>query len=200
MPEMPSRTRRKTFDKLYYELAPKSLCATTIVGEYLNPSLVHIRLAGPIANIPSLKNQKIKGTNILRDEAKVILTLMTAAFFKSVSNMPLMFSPKVEIAVVALLAYRKVAFDEDNVLTSIRDWLEPRFIRKRDREWGIGIIPNDRVVNSFAVKKRKTAPDAHITDIFLRPLNSVRSARDRFLSEVTGVDITTACGVLNDAK
>lgn len=184
--------RRKTFSETYYDLAPSSFCATTVIGGPVNPSFVHIRLRGPIANIPSLKNQKIHGTNILRPDAKAKLVAMSNAFFKSVNNEPPLFKG-VEVAMVLLCAYRKNAFDEDNVVTTVRDWLEPRFIRGGDREWGVGIVANDRAINAFGLKKKRTAKDADITEIYLRPLAAVEEARDRFLSEVTGIDIKTCC-------
>ena len=180
---------KKTYNELYAEYAPKSLCATTVIGGTVNPSLIHIRLAGPIANVPALKNQKIKNKNILRPEAKVIFDLMTRAFQRSVNFQIPQFEPSIEVFMLVLCAYRKNSFDEDNVMTSIRDWLEPKHIRGSDRGWGIDVVKNDKMVNAYAVKKSKSATDSHITDIYLRRLKDVRKARDRFLSELVGQDI-----------
>lgn len=180
------KTTRKAYRELYAELAPKSFCSTTVEGDTRNPDLVHIRFKGPIANIPALKNQKIRNTNVLRPEAKVMFDIMTRAFQRSVNFTIPQFPAKTEVFCLILCAYRKNTFDEDNVLTSVRDWLEPSHIRKGDRGWGVGIVPNDRTVSAYAVKKRKDSLDPLVTEIFLRRLSDVKAARDLFLSEVVG--------------
>lgn len=175
---------RKPYNELYREYATTSLCSTTVIGKSINPDFVHIRLAGPIANVPALKNMKMQGTNILRPEAKVKFDLMTRAFQKSVNFQVPQFEKNVEVFCFIECAYRKSPFDEDNVLTSIRDWLEPSHIRKGDRGWGVAVVPNDNKISAYAIKKKKTDKDPLITEIYLRPLNDVREARDEFLTFV----------------
>ena len=167
-----SKLTRKTYNELYYEKAGEAKCATTVYGADKNPKMVHIRLAGTISNVPALKNQKIQGTNILRPNAKVVLDLMTRAFEKSVNfNIPRYDE---DVFVLIECAYRRNSFDEDNVLTTVRDWMEPQHIRGKDRGWGVGIVPNDRLVSGFAVKKAKTDKDADITEVYIRPLETIQ--------------------------
>jgi len=150
---------------------------------------VHTQLKGPIANIPALKNQKINGTNILRGESKALLALMSHLFQKSLQFQVPRFEIGELVFCVIFCAYRKNSFDEDNVATTVRDWLEPRHIRNKDRGWGIGLVDNDRFVQALAVKKAKTAKNPDLTEIFIVPLASILSARDAFLSHIVGPDI-----------
>lgn len=181
---MEQTPKRKTYKELYSELAPISFCATRIIGNLKNPDLVHIQFKGPIANIPALKNQKVKGTNILRDNAKVIFDLMTRSFQRSVNfNIP-QFDKKTKVFCVIFCAARRNSFDEDNVLTSIKDWLEPSYIRKKNRGWGVGVVENDSMINAYAIKKQKNAKDCELTEIYLRKYSDIKNDLDKFLLQI----------------
>lgn len=178
----PKNPKNKTFGEFYYELAPLCQCATIIAGSQTSPDWLHIRLRGPIAQVPSLKNQKIKNSNILRPKAKALLSLMTKAFFKSVGyNLP---SFTGEVFCLVVCAYRTVTFDEDNVLTTVKDWLEPQVIRQKDRGWGVGIVKNDRNVNAYAIKKSKLTPDSDVTEIYIRKVSDILEARNNFIKSI----------------
>lgn len=138
-----------------------------------------------MAQIPALKNQKISGTNILRAEAKAKLVAMSELFQKSLNYEVPQFPATTRLYCMILLAYRPNAYDEDNCLTTIKDWLEPRFIRNKDREWGVGVVTNDRQLNAFAVKKDKAYPSCGITEIILIPEANIRDKLALFVSVFT---------------
>lgn len=181
---------RLSYKELYHQLSPLSLCSTTYTGSIVNPDYIHIRLKGPVANIPALKNQKIQGTSILRPQAKVVFDIMTRVFQKSVNFEVPRYDAGVEVFCLVMCSYRPNTFDEDNVLTSVKDWLEPSFIRQKDRGWGVGIVPNDRCVNAYALKKKKTSLACDVTEIYLKRMDQVIKDRDSFLSKIIGRDIS----------
>jgi hypothetical protein len=177
----------ETYQDARLKVAKDSFCRTTIHGSLTNPELVHIELKGPVASIPALKNSKVQGMNVLREATRARLEVMSEIFQKSVNFQPPRYT--VRIFCLILLSYRGRAFDEDNVLTTVRDWLEPRFIRRHDRKWGVGIIPNDRMVNGFPVPKLKGAPTSEVTEIIIRPEASILSARDIFIQEILRISV-----------
>lgn len=173
----------KTFKQSYYQTAQGSKCNVKFTG-YKNPECFKITLCGAVANIPSLKNQKVANMNVLRPEAKARLVLLTDLLTQACSAKIPHYEPKVDVFCFISFSYRKVTFDEDNAATTIKDWLEPKFIRKKDRGWGVGVVPNDRHVKVYAIKKLKGDPNSDLTEIWLRPQASVQVFETEFLNRI----------------
>lgn len=162
----------KSYKDYYWDWAPESFCATSVeVDSGGMIDLIHIKLKGPIAAVPSLKNKKMKNTNILSADAKAKLDILSRVFEKSVNfKIPKMSG---EVFVLVVCGYRKNAFDKDNVMTTVCDWLEPNYIRKKYRGWGVGVIENDRDVTGFALKKTRSSHESEVTEIYIRPSSKV---------------------------
>lgn len=178
---MASKKKHLTFKEAYIEKGKDSLCSVLV-----SEDLIHIRFKGSVAAIPSLKNQKIQGTNILRGEAKASLSLMTNLFNKATNYSPPAWGG--EVFMLVLCAYRKNTFDEDNVMTTVKDWLEPQIIRRKDRGWGVGVVKNDRNIIGYARKKTKQSRTADVTDIILRPMSFMKIIEEQFLAHACGVE------------
>lgn len=117
---------------------------------------VVIELRGPIANIPSLKNSKLPGKNFLNLSVLSRLKVMDACFKQTIAEMgnPDISFGADEVTCLVVCAKRKVSFDTDNVLATVRDWLEypvKKVGKGRDRGWGIGLVDNDRQIKGLAV-------------------------------------------------
>lgn len=181
------KKRLRGFKEAYFDYSKDSKCSFTGKG-YSNPEFLHIKFKGLLAHIPALKNQKVHNTNILRPDTKAHFALMTDLFHQACKFKVPQYDPKIPVFCLVLCAYRKNAFDEDNVATSVRDWLEPKFIRKKNRGWGAGIVPNDRMVKVYATKKLKSDPDSDVTEIILKPFESVRQAELDFLRKIINTD------------
>ncbi len=183
-----SRSKRTypSYRASYAKYALESRCQAIVVGDSVNPDGVRIRLAGPVAKIPSLKNEKIWGTNLLRAEAKARLVLATDAVKAALGEAGVPhYEPNVPVFCLVLCSYRGHSFDEDNVATTIKDWLEPRYIRKHDRGWGLGIVPNDKEINVFAIKKTKDAKEPDVTEIYILQLKYALGAREDFTQTIS---------------
>lgn len=180
--------KHKTYKQAYYENAQGSRC-NALFSSYNNPNFIKITLTGPIAKVPSLKNQKIQNTNVLRPEAKAKLALMTDLFRHACAMKVPRYEKSVELFCYVSFAHRTRSFDEDNAATTIKDWLEPSFIRKKERGWGVGIIENDKAVKIFTAKKQKSDKDSDKTEIFIRPYLVVKEFEDQFIKAVTNYNL-----------
>lgn len=136
---------------------------------------LRVSFGGSLADIPSLKNQKIPNTNILRPRAKAFLAAMTETYRRATKDCGFSFDPEKYVAGWMELSKRKVSFDEDNPCSTVKDWLEPQLIRGGDRGWGAGIVRNDRKVLLFPIKKGLglDSGDEEWTDIYLCELAAV---------------------------
>jgi hypothetical protein len=122
-------------------------------------SLTRMRMdfRGPVANIPSLKNAKLPGKNFLAPSVIARLKVMDACFATALEMSGfkgLLSFGKKDVALVLVCGKRRVAFDTDNCLATVRDWLEPRTKKvgkAKQRGWGIGLVENDRQIRGLAV-------------------------------------------------
>lgn len=121
---------------------------------------VKLEFSGPIAHIPSLKNSKMPGKNFTNVETMARLKVMDYVYKQSVAksgiHFPVNFG-KDDVALILICAKRKVAFDTDNCLATIRDWLEPptkKVGKGRTRGWGVGLVDNDRQIKGIAIYDR----------------------------------------------
>lgn len=153
----------------YYKSTGTCSVRYTTKGPFLYS--VAIKFGGSLAATPSLKNQKVKGTNVLRARPKAQLAAMSYAFNAACpgGGCP-RFDPAQYLVAWIECGARRGAFDEDNVATTIKDWLEPEFIRNKNRGWGVGIVKNDKTVTAIAQKKPKGNVS---TEIFLLPFDLV---------------------------
>lgn len=178
-----AKRKFRTYKEAYHYYAEGSKCFIKSES-YHNPLWLTIKLSGPVAQVPALKNEKMHGKGFLRPETKARLAIMTDLFHKACQHKIPQYAPKFSVFCLIKCAYRKNVFDEDNVATTIRDWLEPKYIRNKDRGWGAGVVPNDRTVKIYALKKTKESPDCDITEIYLWPYNIVKKEEQFFLQEI----------------
>lgn len=123
---------------------------------------IKIEFTGQAAHIPSLKNSKVIGNYVPFTNPKVMarLKVMDFVYFKALSHLGIRHLPSFglqPVMMVLVCAKRKVAFDTDNCLTTVRDWLEPRSKlggRGKHRGWGVGLVENDRQIRGFVFQDK----------------------------------------------
>lgn len=153
------------------------------------PSLIYIEIHGALAQIPSLKNNRQFGGIDLRTLAG--LHAMDTMFSDSMieQNIPhsrLRFGEqKVHIAMV--VGGRSTA-NEDNAMTTIKDWLEPRTKivgrkNKKARGWGIGLVSDDILVRGYALKAEDIGLSQNYTSISIRPWDDVQEEAVGFMAK-----------------
>lgn len=156
------------------------------------PLRVSIALAGPAAAIPSLKNAKMPNQNFLNPKVIARLVALDVMFERAVkeSGAKLCF-PAGPVWVTLLLGRRAVAFDADNCLAAIMDWLEPNTKSNRGnlRGWGVGLVTNDRYSSGLAVKASDLGLTTESTLIIVSRLEMVR--KDLF----TFIETQGACAL-----
>lgn len=111
-----------------------------------------IRFFGPLSRIPSLKNSKAPGCNFMANDVRQRLGLMDRGYFQTGMQFTFGSAP---VAMILVCGHRPNAFDKDNCVNTVQDWLEPRIKvvgkrKKRDRGWGVGVVDNDKQITSFA--------------------------------------------------
>lgn len=122
---------------------------------------VYIKLAGPLARIPSLKNTRA-ALGALNPETKVRLAAITEMWERlqahqvwkhkdsksdsAYGNQPLWIS---------VLVAKECRSDEDNMLASVKELLEPRVHRGRKKPFGMNITDDDRFVNGWIFHPRR---------------------------------------------
>lgn len=130
-----------------------------------------IELSGAIAKIPSLKNQKIPGRNFISNKAQGHLRAMTDLYRFRTSGAQLSFPPETDVYCQVIIAQGS-RVDEDNGYAAIKDWLEP----PENRNWGIGIITDDKFVTGEARHCRRIDENFDRTLITVRLLSEVKKA------------------------
>lgn len=132
-------------------------CAVEILLRSGKVDRLRLELSGPIAHIPSLKNSKMPGKNFTNPDVMARLKVMDYVYKESISktgvHFPVSFGGE-DVALIVVCARRKVAFDTDNCLATVRDWLEPssKTVGKgRARGWGVGVVNNDRQIKGLAL-------------------------------------------------
>ncbi len=151
------------------------------------PTILRIDLFGDLANLPSLKNNKLPGTNFLNGKTLTYLKLFTQAFYAQIHNLNYTFKDKPVFMLVSC-APRKRHFDLDNCFASACDLLEPSskmvgMKRARPRGWGIGAVENDNQVTGLAVKAQDFGLNFDRTSIFIKSTMSVRKPLIELINE-----------------
>lgn len=133
-------------------------------GDYdKSPTLsrLTIQIHGALAHIPSIKNNRHPRFPGIDKKVLAKLKALDILFFKAVEGIG--YSKEFlnlhdsYIFITLITANSKRAANEDNAMTTIKDWLEPRTKivggkNKKDRGWGIGIIKDDIQARGIALK------------------------------------------------
>ncbi len=150
---------------------------STSTMEVHTPSEDHliIYLDGPAAEIPAIKNAKIPGTSFTEPSRLGRVLALDALWRVSSSKIQKPYFADKPVLLTVFFGKRKNAYDSDNALTTLRDWIEPhtKTVSGRQRGWGIGLVKSDKNVVSFALKANEIKSESKTTIISLRPFEGV---------------------------
>ncbi len=139
-----------------------------------------ITFYGALANVPSLKNKKIPGTNFTNPDVIARIASMDILFKEACPKPP--FFGKSEVFVVMVCASRARSFDLIGCMETIQDWLEPssKMVGKKShkRGWGIGLIDNDSQVTPFPLKSELFGEGKAYTKIYVAPIKGCPKRMD----------------------
>ena len=151
---------------------------------------VKLELMGPIAHIPSLKNSKVPGANFINPETMARIKVMDYVYKQTAAKLgitfPLTFGRE-DVSIVVVCAKRKVAFDTDNCLATVRDWLEPasKMVGKgRARGWGVGLVDNDRQIKGLALYDKDIGLKLDKSIVVVQRFDSTRDRLSEFVHSV----------------
>jgi hypothetical protein len=131
-----------------------------------------IVIGGALARIPSLKNNRQFGgvDRTVLDKLKALDSM----FRRHVNCDDTTFFGDQEVFLFAVFGDRGgTKFDEDNALTTVKDWLEPLSkcvgrTSKRGRGWGIGLVNDDSQVRAFVLPERYLGACRKETTLMIR--------------------------------
>jgi hypothetical protein len=165
-------------------------CAVEILLKGRQIQRIKLELSGPIAHIPSLKNSKLPGRNFINPDTLARLRVMDYVYkqgiMKTGLNVPVTFG-KDEVALIVVCAKRKVSFDTDNCLATVRDWLEPSTKpvgKAKSRGWGIGIVDNDRQIRGMALYDKDIGLTLDKSIIVIQRFDKTRDRLTDFVHDV----------------
>ena len=165
--------------------AKNSYCRIHLLAN--SPSMC-IEFHGPIAAIPILKNNKAAG-RFPSPSCMARIELMDELYFALEphnESLPDYGTEQVFCYVeLSTACTRGVRFDPDNVLTTIKDWLEPNVIRKgkNPRGWGIGLVQDDKQVIGFVTMLQKS--EGQVSRIYLHRYSDVMKYVNQFTKRLT---------------
>ncbi|RKZ93883.1 MAG: hypothetical protein DRQ40_06970 [Gammaproteobacteria bacterium] len=140
------------------------------------PQCILIRLYGPVAAVPCFKNRGRGARRYMPNDVTARLQVLDELFLETTRR------NKVEFKEIPLFVYVRFStrgsrrggnFDPDNALTTIKDWLEPRYKNHKDRGWGVGVTHNDKFITAYAERQDRECDNASMTEIVVRPLDSM---------------------------
>ena len=156
-----------------------SKCAITIGTRAGQLERVQIEFIGQVGDIPSLKNSKMPNTNFMNPQTKLRIGVMDILFAMGAAKLRFKKRLTFETTPVALLVVcksRSRNFDPDNVLSTVKDWLEPRYKqvgrKRKNRGWGVGIVDNDAQITGICVKDCDLGLKLDKTIIVVRRFNA----------------------------
>lgn len=160
------------------------------------PQLIYIEIHGILAQIPSLKNNRqfggIERRTLAALEAmdKLFIDAVTEQGFK---HSQLFFGEKM-VHITILAGGRKTA-NEDNAMTTIKDWLELRTKvigrkNKRQRGWGISLIKDDIQARGYALKAQDIGLNQAYTSISIKPWSDIQEEAFSFMTRCRQVGAT----------
>lgn len=172
----------------------ESSCLVSIVPGELYPRSLHIEFHGECANIPSHKNSFISTKTrapFIDPKVRAKLQAMDFLFLREVEaqgKSAFRFGSN-HIHLTAILADRSRATNEDNLMSSIKDWLEPSVKEKggkrKSRGWGVGIVDDDIYAHGYPVTSKMLNCQVSHTTIIIRPLEDMRKALVQFVAEAS---------------
>ena len=151
---------------------------------------VKLEFMGPIAHIPSLKNSKVPGTNFINPKTRARLRIMDYVYGETRAKLGLKFPltfGKEDVSIIVVCASRKVAFDTDNCLATIRDWLEPplkKVGKGKARGWGVGLVENDRQIKGLAVYDKDIGLKLDKSIVVVQRFDSTKDKLSEFVNHV----------------
>ena len=169
------------------------------------PDYFEIRFTGEAAKIPASKNRRISlksGRSIPNSKTTGYFWAMDSLFqaaslaVKAEAKhdrfpVPMRwYAPEykdLSLFVLVISCKRSAVCDLDNVLVSVRDWLEPSGKLKggkNSRGWGIGLVDDDKHVQGMVVPSKLCGLESEVTRILIRPLECVRPQLTNFLAGV----------------
>ena len=152
------------------------------------PALVYIEIHGALAQIPSLKNNRQFGGIDFRTLAAI--RALDSMFAKAIAEQNISQS-KIsfgsEMIHIAIIAGGRATANEDNAMTTIKDWLEPRTKaigrkNRRDRGWGIGLIQDDIQARGYALKASDVGLSQNYTAISIQPWATIQEDAMNFMA------------------
>jgi hypothetical protein len=149
------------------------------------PNRIWIEIRGKLANIPAIKNNRnprFPGIDrvILAKMRALDMLFAREARLQGLSHQSFQFG-RAKIFVSIITAASNSGLNEDNVLTTIKDWLEPRTKQvggknKKARGWGIGLIQDDITARGIAIKSEDLDSPAPYTRIVIEPFTAVKES------------------------
>ena len=95
---------------------------------------------------------------------------------------------KEEVIAILICAKRKVRFDTDNCLSTIRDWMEPRLKkggRGKPRGWGVGLVENDSQIKGFVFQDKDLGFSLDTSLLIVQRWDLCSEKVSRFVKEIT---------------
>ncbi|NIM21884.1 MAG: hypothetical protein GTN64_05620 [Candidatus Latescibacteria bacterium] len=150
-----------------------------------------IDITGELARIPSLKRGRHPRFPGLYPDTEARLYGLTYLFDDIYENaLPPTLNDELLIGVL-ILAPCNWGTDADNCATTIKDWLEPASKQiggknKRDRGWGVGVVPDDSSIRLFALHAKDARNAAAYSEpqhtrLILRRFHDSYKVINRFL-------------------
>lgn len=145
------------------------------------PRFIYVEFRGKLARLPSLKNSRIPGT-FFNPDTHAKLHAMTILAQREIQRLGLVLSfGDVPVSAMLICGQRNTDFDTDNCLASIKDWLEPASKevggkKKRERGWGIGVVPDDKQITGYALHSEQTVIAHEYSVLIVKPFDDVRES------------------------
>lgn len=130
------------------------------------PEVVQIRIAGELAFLPILKNQKISGKTkaghaFMAANPDAMAKIKALDVLYAMNGGPKML-PHGKYGIQITMADQQRA-DRISVLETVQDWLEPSGKqvgrKKKNRGWGVGLIDDDKHAVGFCFKSEDLDAD-----------------------------------------
>jgi len=182
---------RLTASELRAQYIANSHCLVSVVHGEHHPKLLHIEFHGELAKIPSLKNSKLPGMNFVNPDVTARLKAMDELFNREIHEAGYEnWSFGIEhIHVTAIFSDRDRAVNEDNLMSAIKDWLEPSTKpvgkSRSNRGWGVGVVQDDYYAHGYPVVGEMLGLHPTHTTIIIRPLSAMREALCNFVAQAS---------------
>ena len=155
-------------------------------GKYF-PDYFEIELHGEAAKIPATKNSRIpiRGNRSILNHSTLGHMQALDALYETREPVYRPYFGKRPVFLLVISCKRSASCDLDNVLVSVRDWLEPSSKGKggaKKRGWGIGLVEDDRQITGVCVASSLLGLELDYTRIIIRPMESVRESLINFVA------------------